>query len=49
MGGASSQNTFHPNENILSNFYDVHINHIEKRLYTHSYLYYGNNESRKSQ
>ena len=46
LGGASTQATFHPDESILDGFFPLNVGRQYHELYTHSYLYYGNNEAR---
>mmetsp|Transcript_10766 Transcript_10766/g.12414 ORF Transcript_10766/g.12414 Transcript_10766/m.12414 type:complete len:513 (-) Transcript_10766:609-2147(-) len=46
LGGASTQITLHPPEDILANFFPLRLNSMVHNLYTHSYLYYGNDEAR---
>ena len=46
LGGASTQATFHPEEEILAGFFPLTIAQTEHRLYTHSYLYYGADQAR---
>ena len=46
LGGASTQTTFHPEEAILADFFPLDVARTSHQLYTHSYLYFGNDESR---
>ena len=46
LGGASTQVTFHPDEAILDGFFPLEVATTCHQLYTHSYLYYGNDQAR---
>eukprot|EP00511_Aplanochytrium_stocchinoi_P003745 CAMPEP_0204840702 /NCGR_PEP_ID=MMETSP1346-20131115/38601_1 /ASSEMBLY_ACC=CAM_ASM_000771 /TAXON_ID=215587 /ORGANISM="Aplanochytrium stocchinoi, Strain GSBS06" /LENGTH=451 /DNA_ID=CAMNT_0051978269 /DNA_START=237 /DNA_END=1589 /DNA_ORIENTATION=+ len=46
LGGASTQVTLHPPESILANFFPLRLSAMAHDLYTHSYLYYGNDQAR---
>ena len=46
LGGASTQTTFHPDEAILADFFPLDVARTSHQLYTHSYLYYGNDQAR---
>jgi len=43
MGGGSTQITFVPDGPLLANMFPVRIAGRQFNLYTHSYLYYGQN------
>eukprot|EP00455_Lapot_gusevi_P017532 TRINITY_DN1937_c0_g1_i2.p1 TRINITY_DN1937_c0_g1~~TRINITY_DN1937_c0_g1_i2.p1 ORF type:complete len:480 (-),score=113.62 TRINITY_DN1937_c0_g1_i2:51-1490(-) len=46
MGGASTQITFGPSEEILAGFFPLRIDSHSYALYTHSFLYMGINEAK---
>lgn len=46
LGGASAQITFAPRGELLANLFWLHLStSLNRRLYTHSYLYYGVNQA----
>lgn len=46
LGGASTQITFAPQGEVLANLFWLHLStNLNRRLYTHSYLYYGVNQA----
>ena len=47
MGGASTQLTVAPHEEVLSSFFPLYVHHSFLPLYTHSLLYFGLNEFHK--
>jgi len=49
LGGASTQMSFLPAESILASYFNVNVNDEATGIYTHSYLYYGQDQALEQQ